>query len=737
MKKNKKIIIIILILLLIGLIVFFVLNSKEELEDGTLEKETKDEDISKDEDLLKDEEGESGELLVASDNLVLYSDESNTSKATDNKIVLVTNDFNYYMMALKAIEKLEVTLEEQDLNTAKELVSKVTSLKKNNLLNRIEALEEFVDFNKLLKELENKTNSATNKEELDVAREYNIFNDLENKLANLPNIKSKFNLVTRYNEVLEKLNDVNAPVVLGITDGEYTNKDIVLSIEDESDFTITLDGKDFKLGDQIPEGDHVLYVVDSSFNEVEMTFKLDKTPPTFEASYLVKEVEGDRNAGEFTDFPVVLGTDVGTGEVTVELISNNVDLKVPGEYKLQYKTTDQAGNFILTDIIIKVVDTTSPTITINNWQNLTLEVGDTYIDEGATAYDLVDGDLTDKIEVSYLYYDSEGNKVTPNPTEIVLDKEGQFVIIYKVVDNAGNSKELSRRINVKKYELGKVIVNGEEIIFSSFEELFNTIADNTSVDVILEKDYSEDIVIPENKILNLNLNGKTLEGNTNIVNNGVLSISNGTINSDNVAIKNNGIINSIDNVVINSERTGINNVGTIEKVTNCMIDARFYPIYLSNSSIGELANNTVTGHYQSGIYLSGSSTISKIISGTYMTYGDKPDNGSSVSGFGLYISSNSVIEEIAGGFFQGNQVAVANYGDINLISGGTFEKKLANSIWTMKWTFGYTGKINNITGGKFYSYNGALNGVFRSNNYNVDSNYELVQDGDYFIATLK
>ena len=94
MKKNKKIIIIILILLLIGLIVFFVLNSKEELEDGTLEKETKDEDISKDEDLLKDEEGESGELLVASDNLVLYSDESNTSKATDNKIVLVTNDFN-------------------------------------------------------------------------------------------------------------------------------------------------------------------------------------------------------------------------------------------------------------------------------------------------------------------------------------------------------------------------------------------------------------------------------------------------------------------------------------------------------------------------------------------------------------------------------------------------------------------------------------------------------------------
>ena len=55
----------------------------------------------------------------------------------------------------------------------------------------------------------------------------------------------------------------------------------------------------------------------------------------------------------------------------------------------------------------------------------------------------------------------------------------------------------------------------------------------------------------------------------------------------------------------------------------------------------------------------------------------------------------------------------------------------------MKWTFGYNGKINNITGGKFYSYTGELNGVFRANNYNVDPSYELVKDGDYFIAKVK
>lgn len=31
----------------------------------------------------------------------------------------------------------------------------------------------------------------------------------------------------------------------------------------------------------------------------------------------------------------------------------------------------------------------------------------------------------------------------------------------------------------------------------------------------------------------------------------------------------------------------------------------------------------------------------------------------------------------------------------------------------MKWTFGYGGIISNITGGKFYSYNGELSGIFR------------------------
>lgn len=748
MEKRKKIIIIILILilLLLGIIIFAISNSKEELIPENKDKEIREEDvideedISKDESIIEDENNVSNnESSVNTSYLVLASNnnDSKSKNQIEQTTTIVTSDFNYYMLALKAISKAETTLDEHDLNIAKDFANKVTSSKKQNLLNRIQTIQEFVDFNKLLKELENLANSATNKEELDVARAYNLDNNLQNKLNDLPNTTSKFNIVSRYNKVLSKLNDTAAPVITGIENGEYTNKDITLSITDESLFTATLDGKEFKVGDQIPEGDHTLYVVDESFNEITITFKLDKTAPKLNASYWTKTIEGNRNATEFTDLPIVEGTDIGSGKVTVELVNNDVNLKVPGDYKLQYKTTDQAGNSSYNDIFIKVVDTTAPELTITNWQNLTLEVGDTYIDEGATAYDLVDGDLTDKIEVSYLYYDSEGKRITPDPTEIKLDQVGQFIIKYRVTDNAGNSKELVRRINVKKYELVSALVNGEKIIFSSFEELFNNIPDNAETNITLEKDYNEDIVIPKGKILNLNLNNKTLTGNKNITNNGILSISNGTINSLNNAIINNEKITSIDNVTINSERTGINNNGIIDSVTNSTIDARFYPIYLSGSTIGELANNYVTGHYQSGIYLSGASTINKITSGTYITYGDKPDFGSSISGFGLYISTNSVVDEIAGGFFQGNQVAVANYGSINLISGGTFEKKIENNVWTMKWTFGYTGKINNITGGKFYSYTGELNGVFRANNYNVDPSYELVKDGDYFIAKVK
>jgi len=150
---------------------------------------------------------------------------------------------------------------------------------------------------------------------------------------------------------------------------------------------------------------------------------------------------------------------------------DSVDMTKPGMYKIVFKYTDNAGNpgvdasrddhdYVMRTVYVK--DTTAPTLNITNWIDLTLEAGSTYVDEGATASDIIDGNLTSKITVSYLYYDEEGIRITPDPTEIKLDKVGQFVIKYVVRDNAGNKTEKTRRINVIDTTAPRLTLNGSK-----------------------------------------------------------------------------------------------------------------------------------------------------------------------------------------------------------------------------------------------------------------------------------
>ena len=721
-------------------------------------------------------------------------DNQNDDEEDDNTIPVVNNNTNYYQLALEAVIKAEQSLSQDDVDNAKDLIADVNGEDALELVDRITNVQNTIDFDQLLKELENKTNTSTNKEELDLARKYNIDNDLATKLSNLVDNDNKANLKTRYDNVLVKLNDTTAPRVSGITNGELTNKVVTLTIEDEGSFTATLNGDVYVMGNEIKEdGDYTLVVTDASFNETVVTFTIetvkpevieitqtyeekgtgrikvviktseeifgdlinssewrkvsgkeneyynyyfrtkevtlnftdkagnegtysftvDMTKPTAEitmsnnngltstnqdvtvtlvASEDIADIEGwtkvdsktftkvysengkysveisdlvgNKNTINFevkridkvapvltvvepnryfievntpyvdkgysaydvvdkdltnrvtmtyqflpkgsgnwltvsgvdtslfgtykityqvsdkagniakgtrsfevidSSMPVItvkeesIGTfeenifskvsfklfdehmiskviingvektltpnswgdlnDISVSQnggiygenslVLVDVYGNeteykfildnkvpqlkptnwtvtieadqsktftcpdmteygfdeygvrsvvldqyfndhltNVDVTKPGQFVCRYKTTDKAGNSAYNDIKYQVVDTTEPTITINNWQTLNLEIGSTYVDEGATAYDRVDGDLTEQIKTTYLYYDQDGNRIFPNPTEIKLDKVGQFVIVYSVTDNAGNREELARRINV-------------------------------------------------------------------------------------------------------------------------------------------------------------------------------------------------------------------------------------------------------------------------------------------------
>ena len=83
----------------------------------------------------------------------------------------------------------------------------------------------------------------------------------------------------------------------------------------------------------------------------------------------------------------------------------------------------------------KSLDTTPPVITLNGAATVYVDKGNPYTDEGATATDDIDGDITDKIIVN--------NPVDVNTVNV-------YYVTYNVSDKAGNqATEVRRKVDVK------------------------------------------------------------------------------------------------------------------------------------------------------------------------------------------------------------------------------------------------------------------------------------------------
>ena len=128
---------------------------------------------------------------------------------------------------------------------------------------------------------------------------------------------------------------------------------------------------------------------------------------------------------------------MGDGDLTSQIkVTGEVNANKPGTYELRYNVKDSAGNEAVTITrTVVVVDTTSPVITLVGEAVVTIEVGSNYDDQGATAKDSVDGDLTSQIKVT---------------GEVNVNKAGEYQLKYNVVDASGNkSVELTRRVIVE------------------------------------------------------------------------------------------------------------------------------------------------------------------------------------------------------------------------------------------------------------------------------------------------
>ncbi|MDC1199904.1 DUF5011 domain-containing protein, partial [Flavobacteriaceae bacterium] len=125
------------------------------------------------------------------------------------------------------------------------------------------------------------------------------------------------------------------------------------------------------------------------------------------------------------------------GDITSSIVEvSTVDTAIAGSYTVTYDVADASGNTALTVTrsVNVIEDTVAPVITLLGDNPITIEVGDTYTDAGATATDNFDGDLTSSIVT-----------ISTVNTAIV----GVYTVRYNVSDTAGNAAaEVTRTVTV-------------------------------------------------------------------------------------------------------------------------------------------------------------------------------------------------------------------------------------------------------------------------------------------------
>ena len=163
----------------------------------------------------------------------------------------------------------------------------------------------------------------------------------------------------------------------------------------------------------------------------------------------------------FTD-PGATASDTIDGDITANIIATGtVNTALAGTYTLTYNVSDSTGNSAITvtrDVIVS--DTMPPLITLNGLATVSHEQGVTYTDAGATASDIIDGDLTASIVVG-------GDSVN-------INLPGTYIITYNVSDAVGNAAApVTRAVEVADRTIPVITLIGANPLEHEVSTIFN------------------------------------------------------------------------------------------------------------------------------------------------------------------------------------------------------------------------------------------------------------------------
>jgi len=110
-------------------------------------------------------------------------------------------------------------------------------------------------------------------------------------------------------------------------------------------------------------------------------------------------------------------------------------------------------------------ETNNPPIITANSASQVITVGDAFVDTGATATDVEDGDITSIITVQHRNL-RENNAV--DGLDIDTSVPGEYLIIYEVTDSAGKTSSVFKNLTVKLPLTGSITIDAQSQDWSTF-----------------------------------------------------------------------------------------------------------------------------------------------------------------------------------------------------------------------------------------------------------------------------
>jgi len=142
-------------------------------------------------------------------------------------------------------------------------------------------------------------------------------------------------------------------------------------------------------------------------------------------------------------------SDIEDGDISDQIIFSGdyVDTNTNGTYNVIYSVTDSDGNLVSATRVVTVADDQPPVLTLIGPDTVNITENGTYTEQGATAHDDLDGDISANINIG-------GDTVDTSTV-------GSYNVVYTITDSVGHTASKTRVVNVVANALPTITLLGD------------------------------------------------------------------------------------------------------------------------------------------------------------------------------------------------------------------------------------------------------------------------------------